>query len=191
MLNDAVEKLTPEFEVPTHKSLSNWDRLPILVILAILIFLIFARTGESIHGQISKLGEYLWKDYFELRHDVPLPSCDRNLDVDKKLQELQLAAGQKPAAAADDLFGDEFDPVATRSSLQSQKESCLEQFARYDHYKANLTTGVIILRAFEEKFSQASVFATAQQRLFLVILLFVAAGVATHNRHHIAFRPML
>lgn len=164
-----------------------FERIPILVILGLLVFLIFARTGESVHGQMTKLGEFLWDDYFTLRADTPTPSCNPNPDIEARLNELE----QKAAGEMDDLLGEEFDRDAARQSLENQIRLCQQEHALAEKYQSRITPQVILYREIEHKFSQASIFATAQQQLFLVLLLFFSAGVATWRRHHIAFRPMV
>ena len=164
-----------------------FERLPILIILGLLLFLIFARTGESVHGQMSKVGQFFWEDYFSLRTDIPTPACNPNPDIEARLDQLEA----KAVAEADDLLGEDFDRAAARESINNQIQLCRQEHAIAEHYKSHITPGVILFREIEHKFSQASIFATAQQQLFLVLLLFFAAGVATHKRHHIAFRPMI
>ncbi len=165
------------------------DRAPIAVILLLLIFLIFARTGESLHGQLTKVGENLWEDYFSLRADIPTPSCNKNPNIDLRLNQLESEA----AASADDfdLFDEGFDRNAARQSLEKQKTECVASYARAEYLQTKVTPGVKAFRYIEHQFAQASLFATAQQQFFLVILLFVAGAVTTQKYHHIAFRPIV
>ena len=58
------------------------ERLPIIAILCLLIFIIFARTGESVHGQITQLGAAIWEDYFILRADISDPNCDPDINIE-------------------------------------------------------------------------------------------------------------
>ncbi len=164
-----------------------FERIPILIILGLLLFLIFARTGESVHGQMSKLGQLFWEDYFSLRTDIATPACNPNPDIDARLDQLE----QKAAVETDDLMGDVFDRKAARQSLENQIVLCRQEHAQALQYQQRITPGVRLFREIEHRFSQASIFATAQQQLFLVLLLFIAGGVATWKRHHIAFRPMI
>ena len=163
------------------------QRIPVLVILGLLIFLIFARTGESVHGQMTKLGEVFWDDYFSLRAELSTPTCNPDPDIEARLDQLE----QRMAGEMDDLLGNEFDRESARTSLQNQIILCQQEHARVEKYQARVTPEVVLFRVVEHAFSQASIFATAQQQLFLVLLLFIAASVATWQRHHIAFRPMM
>ena len=84
----------------------NWlERIPVLVILALLVFLVFARTGESVHGQMTRVGELIWEDYFNLRTEVAKPTCSTHYNIEARLDELEKDA----AADADDLLGSDFD----------------------------------------------------------------------------------
>lgn len=165
------------------------DKVPILFILSLLLFLIFARTGENLHGQLTKVGEFFWEDYFMLRSDAPPPTCNPAFDIEQRLNELEAAA----STSADDfdLFEDDgFNREASRASLISQQQACATEHAIAKERQEKVTTGVKVFRNIEHQFAQASIFATAQQQLFLVLLLFASAFVATQQRHHIAFRPM-
>ena len=165
------------------------ERAPILIILMLLIFLIFARTGENLHGQMTKLGEHLWEDYFSLRSDPPTPTCDPNFDIEKRLDELE--AESSGGDDFDLMLDDGFDREASRVSLESQKKLCVQEYAQAEDIRSKTTPAVKAFRGFEHQLAQASIFATAQQQMFLLILLFVAAAVATLERHHIAFRPKI
>lgn len=181
-----MSQLSAETKTPLVLSIS--DRVPNLVILLVLIFLIFARTGESIHGQMTKLGEYLWEDYFSLRAEVPMPTCDRSPNIAQQLDQLEAEAAS--TAGDFDLLDEGFDRAEAEASLQNQKRLCALEYQQAEAYESRVTPAVKAFRSLESVFSQASVFATAQQQSFLLVLLFFAAGIATLQRHHIAFRPI-
>ncbi|MGB3623134.1 MAG: hypothetical protein WBA20_17450, partial [Ketobacter sp.] len=86
-----MNELTSESSTLTKASFL--ERLPIIAILFLLIFIIFARTGESVHGQVTQLGTYLWDDYFVLRGDIPEPKCNPNIDIQQRLDKLEAEAG--------------------------------------------------------------------------------------------------
>lgn len=163
------------------------ERIPILIILGLLVFLIFARTGENVHGQMAKLGQFFWEDYFSLRMDVSVPACNPDIDIDERLDQLE----QKSEGDSDDLMAEVFDRNAARHSLENQIQLCRQEHAAADSYRSRITPGVKLFRSVENTFSKVSIFAAAQQQLFLVLLLFFSAAVATWKRHHIAFRPMI
>ena len=165
------------------------DQAPIILILFLLIFLIFARTGESLHSQLTKVGEYVWVDYFSLRNDIISPSCNRSPNIDVRLSQL---ADEAARSAGDfDLFDEGFNRNAARKSLEKQKAECVFSYSRAEYFQSKVTPAVKVFRYVEHQFAEASLFATAQQQLFLVVLLFLAAAVTTQKRHHIAFRPIV
>lgn len=165
------------------------QRIPISAILILLLFLIFARTGESMHGQMTKVGESLWDNYFAMRADPVKPDCDPNFDVQARLDELEAQS----SGGDDDfdlLMESSFDREASQKSLERQKALCASEFAEYESVAAGITPSVKTFRTVEHHLANASIFATAQQQMFLVFVLFVAALVTTMQRHHIAFRPI-
>lgn len=165
------------------------ERLPIIAILCLLIFVIFARTGESVHAQFTQLGAYIWEDYFVLREDIPEPTCNPNINIQERLDQLEAEA--ENSADDFDLMADEFDRQSAQISLQNQLEQCQIQHAQVEKYKAQLTPSVEMFSAVEHKFSEASIFSTEKQQVLLLALLFLAASVASMQRHHISFRPMI
>jgi len=165
------------------------ERLPVVAILILLIFIIFARTGESVHGQISQLGAAIWEDYFVLRSELKAPTCDPDVNIKQRLDQLEAEAAQ--SADDFDLFDEGFNRTAARTSLENQIRQCQQEYAQAAEYEEQVTPAVKIFSAVEEKFSQASIFSTDKQQLLLLILLFISASVATLRRHHISFRPML
>lgn len=184
-MTDSVDKALDTRSVNIPMS----ERLPIFFILLLLIFLIFARTGESLHGQMTKLGEYLWDDYFSMRGELVVPTCDPAMDIDARLNELE--AESSGGDDFDLLLDEGFDRDAARTSLESQKALCVQEHAKVEDLKEKITPSVKAFRQFEHLLAQASIFATAQQQMFLLLLLFVAGCVATLEKHHIAFRPKI
>ena len=164
------------------------DRTPISAILILLVFLIFARTGENLHGQLTKVGGVLWDDYFSLREDTPTPTCDRFPNIEASLNILE--AESNALSSGFDLFDEGFDRDASRQSLEKQKAECSASYVKAEYLQSKVTPGVRVFRYIEHQFAMASLFATAQQQFFLVILLFVAGCIATQKQHHIAFRPI-
>lgn len=182
-MNELVSETIPE-----DKS-TFLERLPVIAILFLLIFIIFARTGESVHGQITQIGAYIWDDYFVLRTDITDPTCDPNVNIQQRLDTLEAEA----AAPADDfeLFDQGFDRKAAQTSLENQLRQCQLEHDQVAQYRSEITPAVEIFSAIEHKFSEASIFSTDKQQVLLLALLFIAAAVATIQRHHIAFRPMI
>jgi TRAP-type C4-dicarboxylate transport system permease large subunit len=158
-----------------------------VAILLLFLLLISARTAESLHGQMMRLGAYLWSDYFALRDDVPTPSCDPHLNIEARLNELETAA--RNADDEFDLLEENFDREAARSSLERQKALCLQEHERAARYRAGITAGLRFFRSLERPLAQVSMFAAARQQLLLLLLLFVAAITATYQGRNIALRP--
>jgi TRAP-type C4-dicarboxylate transport system permease large subunit/uncharacterized membrane protein YciS (DUF1049 family) len=174
-------------ETPAREKDTFSERLPVIAILLLLIFIIFARTGESVHGQMSTLGAHLWEDYFVLRSEITIPTCNPTFDIEQRLNELEAES----ATNEFDLFDEGFDRQSARTSLQNQQRICQSEHKKVEYYQQQITPSLKIFRAIEHRFSQASIFSTDKQQVLLIALLFIAATVATQKRHHIAFRPMV
>ena len=142
----------------SSESKSNFfERLPVIAILCLLIFIIFARTGESMHGQLTQLGAYVWDDYFVLRSEINDPSCDPNIIVQQRLDELE---AQATGSSDDfDLFDEGFDRDAARTSLENQVRQCIQEHALVDQLKAKVTPSLELFSSVEHKFSEISVMA--------------------------------
>lgn len=165
------------------------QRLPVIAILCLLIFIIFARTGENVHGQFTQLGSYLWEDYFILRADIQEPTCNPNINISQRLNQLEAEANS--ASDDFDLFDEGFDRQAAQTSLENQKRLCQQEHVQVAQYRSQVTPALELFSAVEHKFSEASIFSTEKQQVFLLALLFISAAVATMQRHHIGFRPMV
>ena len=167
-------------------NLSRKDKAPAIFILLLLVFVIFAHTGESIQSQLLNLGSYVWEDYVILRGDIPTPNCNPNIDIEKKLNRLEAES----AAEEDDLFANAFNRSSTKQSIVKQMSLCQKKHDLADRNHTKVTTPVIAYRSVETLFTRIALFAVEQERIVLMLLLFVASMVATIRQHHISFRPI-
>ena len=167
---------------------SGTQRLLSFAILLLLLGTIVSGTSENIHAQMLKLGHYLWDDYFILRGEEPLVECDPSPDIQARLDELE--AEHEADSDGFDLLESEFNREAARSSLISQVEVCRKKHANAQTYRENFTPWVETFRSIEHTFADISLFAIAQQKLTLILLLMMAATVTTWKRNHIAFRSV-
>ena len=90
------------------------------VVLVLLLLTLVIGTGEMIHGQLLRMGERLYGDpatgmqYSFLRAEPTRPQCERNIDVDSRVQQ------QMKADAADE-YADFLACVPRRMYVQ---QSC-------------------------------------------------------------------
>ncbi|TNC82970.1 MAG: C4-dicarboxylate ABC transporter [Oleiphilus sp.] len=157
-----------------------------ICILSLLLGTIISGTSENIHAQLLKLGAYLWDDYFVLRAEEPQATCNPTPDIDARIEELR----EEQAAENEefDLLADEFDEDAARESLLSQVLVCQKKHADAAIYHDNMTDAVMLFRSIEHTFADISLFAIEHQKSTLILLLMMAAIVATARNNHIAFR---
>ena len=173
--------------LPT-RSLREWiSSLPVLLLLLTTIFL---GTSEMGYSQLLKLGEYLWKDYYILRGDIPTPTCDPNPDIETELEKL-LAEQANEDDEFGDLFGEPEDNTdALRESLQKQASLCAEKHRIAEENQARVTDTVRMFRQVDYFLLKVSEFGRENQRLFLGLMLFFCAVTTTLTKHHIGLRLM-
>lgn len=140
------------------------------------------------HAQMLKLGAYIWEDYFVLRGDQPKADCEAEINIPERLDELE----QEHLAENEDfdLFATEFDRQSAENSLLSQQRLCIKQHAAAEIYDAQMNVWVRTFKDIEHTFARISLIAIDQQKLTLILLLSLAAFVATWKRNHIAFRSI-
>lgn len=166
----------------------NTQRVFSNIILALLFVTIIAGTSENMHGQMLKMGAFFWPDYFVLRGEEPVVTCNLSYDIEQRLDEIE---SEHNAESADfDLFETEFDREAARNSLLSQKVLCEAQHQAAEIYKQNYTVWVDMFRSLEHSFASITLLAIEHQKLTLILLLAFAALVTTWKKSHIAFRSI-
>ena len=166
----------------------NTQRVFSSIILALLFVTIIAGTSENMHGQMLKMGAYFWPDYFVLRSDQPVVTCDVSFNLDQRIDELEAEHIEENADF--DLFETEFDRESARNSLLSQIQLCESQHQAAAIYKQQFTIWVQIFRSIEHSLASISLYAIEHQRLTLILLLAFAAVVTTWKKSHIAFRSI-
>ena len=126
------------------------------VVLVLLLLTLVIGTGEMIHGQLLRMGERLYGDpatgmqYSFLRAEPTRPQCERNIDVDSRVQQ------QMKADAADeyaDFFGVRSEADVRAAVMQAQ-QVCEESHAFYtqaiNHINAH--PSIRAYRSFETSF---------------------------------------
>lgn len=166
----------------------NIQRFFYSAILILLSITIVAGTGENMHGQMLKLGAHYWPDYFVLRGEKPSVSCELNLDIEQRLDELEAEHADEDDGLG--LFETDFDRESARNSLLSQQTICEEQHRNAAIYDENLTVWVKAFRSVEHSLAALSLWAIKYQRLNLILLLAFAVLVTTWKKSHIAFRSI-
>ncbi len=162
------------------------------VVLILLLLTLVIGTGEMIHGQLLRMGERLYGDpatgmqYSFLRAEPKAPTCERNIDVDSRVQQ------QMKADAADE-FADFFgvrSAADVRAAVMQAQQVCEESYAFYDQAINHIQQqpSIRAYRQFETTFFGLFKFGTENRSLLLVIMVVFAAISATLKTHHIGLR---
>ncbi|RLU00253.1 TRAP transporter large permease subunit [Ketobacter sp.] len=172
------------------RNLREWlSSLPVFIILLGVLVL---SIGENLNAQLNKLGNHIWPDYHILRLDVPVPSCDPDVDIQSEVQKI---VAQKQKEAADDPFGgmfgaEEINEDAIRESLGKQVELCRMKHAAAQKTLEQKTPNVERFVSLDLGLSALSQFRRDNNQVFLAIVFFVCALTAALTHHHIGLRPM-
>ncbi|MGC1510952.1 TRAP transporter large permease subunit [Ketobacter nezhaii] len=172
------------------RNLREWaSSLPVFLVLIAVLLL---SVGENLNSQLNKLGNQIWPDYSILRLDVPMPSCDPDMDIDLRLQEIIVS---KQKEAEDDPFGGMFGDAdineeAIRTSLNKQVELCKLKHDAAKKVVEQKTPNVERFVALDMTLSVLSQFRRDNSQTFLAIVFFVCILTTTLTHHHIGLRPM-
>ncbi|HAG96757.1 MAG: C4-dicarboxylate ABC transporter [Pseudomonadales bacterium] len=172
------------------RSLREWlSSLPVIIILLGVLFL---SIGENLNAQLNKLGNHIWPDYHILRLDVPVPTCDPNVDIESEVQKV---VRQKQKEAESDPFGgmfgaEDINRDAIRESLGKRVELCRMKHEAAQKTLAQKTDNLDRFVAVDMTLSALSQFRRDNTQVFLAIVFFVCAITAALTHHHIGLRPM-
>ncbi|MDD5323052.1 MAG: TRAP transporter large permease subunit [Methylococcales bacterium] len=168
-----------------QRSLQEWvSSLPVFLLL---ITIVFAGNCEKIHAQLLKVGESIWHDYFTLRGDIPIPSCNVNPDIELELNKLAAETDK-----LDELFTDQtFDREAARTSLEGARQLCVKKHQLARQNQARITPAVIAFSSLEASVAAMSIFAFEKNRFILALMVFICAITCAVRQRHIAFRPVI
>ncbi len=163
-----------------------------LPVFFLLLSVIIAGNGEQLHARLLNLGEWLWQDYFSLRIDMPTPECDPEPNIDAELKRLRQQAEHAEMDDMAALFDSEpFDAKAALISLQSSAKLCGKKHQLAEQNQARITPPVIFFRSLETMVAKVSLWAFEQQRMILLLTIFMAATICSLKQQHIAFRPVV
>ncbi len=178
-----------------NRTIGEWlSSLPMFVLLLLTLII---GTGEMFHGQLLRMGEKIFGDpaagvqYFMLRADPTLPTCDANANIDAEVAK-QIAATQSSSSSDD--FGSLFasspvDPQAVRQSVQTSLDQCRERHVIYQKIVQHITPGLRAYRTFETAFFWLFHFGMDNRPLLLLLIVFFASMTTTLGFHHITLRP--
>lgn len=160
------------------------------LLLVVFSILLLSSTGAQLHSRLLLMGDWLYGDYYMLRADLPAPSCQREFDIEKRLDELESAASAD--AGLDALFDDDasFDREASRRSLEKAQQLCQDKYDLYEESSSQITTSVKMFRSIEQAVEFFSLIVFDYQKFLIVLVLFLGAICATLSQHHISFRPI-
>lgn len=171
-----------------NRSFGEW--LVSLPAFFILLTVIFLGTGEYMHSQLLKLGESQWDEYFILRGDIANPDCNPDPNIDAEVERL---VSEAEAGSADelDMFAEEVDPAAIRSSVEGSRDLCREKWAIAKQNQDRVTPEVRAFRSVETGVAKLITLIGEYKQWMLTFLILLCALWATFGRGHISLAPVV
>ncbi len=180
----------PLQRVIRFRSVRDWfSTLPVFFLL---LSVIIAGNGEQFHSRLLNIGEWLWPDYFSLRVDIAPPACNPDPNIATELKRLQQESEEEDFEGMGAFFEAEpFDSQAAVISLQTAAQLCKKKHQLAEQNQARIKPAVVIYRTLETMVAKFSLWAFEQQRLILLLTIFLSATICSVKQHHIAFRPVI
>ncbi len=154
----------------------------------ILVLTVLAGIGEPLHARLLLLGNAFWADYTELRQPLVQPTCDPNQDIEKAVTELANAATENDDDWFDLIEPEPFNPEAARRSLSASLQQCQKAVEKYQQLSAQQTLLVRAYAGVEQGLASTVVELYGQQKILLMLLIWLCVSLTSVTSHHISFR---
>ena len=165
---------------------SHARRLHGALVLFLLIALLLMGLGGSMHTRMLALGEQIWPGYYSLDPGAEAPSCETDVDIDKRVQE-ELSAEKE-----DDPFGlggGGPSKEALRSSIEKNVERCQERHEQYESMQERITPVLVAYKTVERGMAEWLTDNRSLSTYLFIMLLGFGAATAAFANHHISIRP--
>lgn len=176
------------------RTVGEWlSSFPVFLLLFLTLLI---GTGEMVHGQLLRIGERMFGEpqqgiqYFLLRNDPVVPTCDANPDIDALVQSRIDDATDEFDYELDLLFGEvviDFDAI--RRSLEEDRAQCRQRFETYQKLSSRITPELQVFRNIESGFVSIFRFGTENRPLILLLIVAIAAVMSTLKYAHVSLRP--
>ena len=160
-------------------------RLHGVAVLLLLVALLLLGLGSNMHSRMLSMGEQIWPGYYTLNPAASEPSCDPDLDIDRRVEE-QMAEEEEDEFG---LGGEGPDEESIRRSVERNVERCERRHAEFEAMQERITPALVAYKFVERSMGQ---WLTDNMRLstyLFIMLLGVGSVTAAFSNHHISIRP--
>ncbi len=164
---------------------SHARRLHGAIVLLLLVALLLMGLGSSMHARMLSVGEQIWPGYYSLNPGAEAPSCETDVDIDKRVQEELSAKEDDPFG----LGGDGPSEQQLRRSIKSNIERCKEQHEQYQAMQERITPLLVAYKTVERGMSEWLTDNRSLSTYLFITLLGFGAATAAFANHHISIRP--
>jgi len=167
----------------------NWGRRAHgTLVLILLVAVLMLGLGSSLHSRMLSWGEQIWPGYYTLNPGASAPSCETDVDIEKRVQE-ELAAEEDDGF---DLGGDMGpDEDAIRASIERNVERCATRHQRFEAQQEQITPVLVAYKGVERSMAKWLTDNMALSTYLFIMLMGIGAATAAFSNHHIALRPPL
>ena len=168
------------------RSPNHARRLHGSIVLLLLLALLLMGLGGSMHTRLLSLGEEIWPGYYSLDPHASPPSCETDIDIDKRVEE-------EVAKKEDDPFGisggDAPDREAIRESIKRNLERCEERHEQFESMQERITPVLVAYKAVERGMAEWLTDNRSLSTYLFILLLGFGAATAAFSNHHISIVP--
>ncbi len=181
-----IQQIIKDSPLIEKDSAAEWIcSLPAFCILVLVVAL---GVGELVSARLVEVGEYIWQDYYKLRHDPLAPSCDPNINIDAAVAaKLNKSQGPKDEF---DLFEGGPNPTEIRTAIENAAQQCRHSHAEYHAIAQRITPEVKIFRWVDTSIGTIVTLGVLYKKYCLAVLVLLCATATTLFQHHLALRSI-
>lgn len=161
-------------------------RLHGALVLLLLIALLLMGLGGSMHTRMLALGEQIWPGYYSLDPGADAPTCETDVDIDKRVQE-ELSADEQEDPFG--LGGGGPSEKQLRRSIERNVERCKDRHQQYAANQARITPVLVAYKTVERGMAEWLTDNRSLSTYLFIMLLGFGAATAAFANHHISIRP--
>lgn len=167
----------------------HWGkRLHGIVVVTLLIVVLLLGLGSSLHSRMLSMGEQIWPGYYTLNPGASEPSCEYDVDIERRVQEEMTAEEEGGFDLGGDMGPDE---DAIRRSIERNLERCERSHEQFQAQKDRITPMLVAYKATERAMATWLTDNMALSTYLFIILMGIGAGTAAFGNEHISLRPPL
>ncbi|TVP57069.1 MAG: TRAP transporter large permease subunit [Halomonadaceae bacterium] len=167
----------------------HWGRrLHGVIVVTLLIVVLLLGLGSSLHSRMLSMGEQIWPGYYTLNPSASQPTCEYDVDIERRVQEEMEAEEDDGFDLGGDMGPDE-DSI--RRSIERNLERCERSHRTFEQQQERITPMLVAYKGVERSMAKWLTDNMGLSTYLFIILMGIGAGTAAFSNEHIALRPPL